>query len=70
MAERPDLRADEFIDDIPFPETQNDVKKTLGAAENYRRIHRDGVVLPLDPDRAIPTLASRRPAAARRARTK
>ena len=27
---------DEFIDDIPFPETQNYVKRILGTAEDYR----------------------------------
>lgn len=69
LADRPDLRADEFIDDIPFPETQNYVKKILGAAENYRRIYRDGLPLPVDPDRAIPSLASRR-SAARTAQTR
>ena len=37
MAERPGLARDEFIDDIPFPETQNYVKKILGTAEDYRR---------------------------------
>jgi soluble lytic murein transglycosylase len=63
LAERSGLRADEFIDDIPFPETQNYVKKILGAADNYRRIYRDGPALPVDSDRAIPSLASRRSAA-------
>jgi uncharacterized membrane protein len=35
-AERPGLDEDEFIDDIPFPETQNYVKRILGTAEDYR----------------------------------
>ena len=35
MNERPDLPQDEFIDDIPFPETQLYVKKILGTAEDY-----------------------------------
>jgi soluble lytic murein transglycosylase len=39
MAERPGLPRDEFIDDIPFPETQNYVKRILGTAEDYRRIY-------------------------------
>jgi soluble lytic murein transglycosylase len=37
--ERPGLPADEFIDDIPFPETQNYVKRILGTAEDYRRLY-------------------------------
>ncbi|MBI4477509.1 MAG: transglycosylase SLT domain-containing protein [Acidobacteria bacterium] len=39
LAERPGLEQDEFIDDIPFPETQNYVKKILGTAEDYRTIY-------------------------------
>jgi soluble lytic murein transglycosylase len=38
-AERPDLPREEFIDDIPFPETQNYVKRILGTAEDYRRLY-------------------------------
>ncbi|MFN2445990.1 MAG: transglycosylase SLT domain-containing protein [Vicinamibacterales bacterium] len=38
-AERPGLEQDEFIDDIPFPETQNYVKRILGTAEDYRRLY-------------------------------
>jgi len=42
-AERPDLEDDEFIDDIPYPETQNYVKRILGTAEDYRLLYgRDG----------------------------
>ncbi len=41
MAERGRLPQDEFIDDIPFPETQNYVKKILGTAEDYRRLYGD-----------------------------
>jgi soluble lytic murein transglycosylase len=41
-AERPGLDEDEFIDDIPFPETQNYVKRILGTAEDYRRIYGEG----------------------------
>ncbi len=37
--DRPDLPQDEFIDDIPFPETQNYVKRILGTAEDYRRLY-------------------------------
>ena len=38
-AERPSLEQDEFIDDIPFPETQNYVKRILGTAEDYRLLY-------------------------------
>jgi soluble lytic murein transglycosylase len=37
--ERPGLPPDVFIDDIPFPETQNYVKRILGTAEDYRRLY-------------------------------
>jgi len=40
--ERPGLPQDEFIDDIPFPETQNYVKRILGTAEDYRRLYGSG----------------------------
>ena len=38
-AERPGVDQDEFIDDIPFPETQNYVKRILGTAEDYRLLY-------------------------------
>ncbi len=38
-AERPTLGNEEFIDDIPYPETQNYVKRILGTAEDYRRLY-------------------------------
>jgi soluble lytic murein transglycosylase len=41
-AERPGIDQDEFIDDIPFPETQNYVKRILGTAENYRMLYAGG----------------------------
>ncbi len=37
--ERPGMAQDEFIDDIPFPETQNYVKRILGTAEDYRYLY-------------------------------
>lgn len=38
--ERPaGLPQDEFIDDIPYPETQQYVKRLLGTAEDYRRLY-------------------------------
>jgi soluble lytic murein transglycosylase len=43
MNERPNIDEDEFIDDIPYPETQNYVKRILGTAEDYRLLYgRDG----------------------------
>ena len=39
ISERPGIGRDEFIDDIPFPETQNYVKRILGTAEDYRRLY-------------------------------
>jgi soluble lytic murein transglycosylase len=44
LVERPGLDRDEFIDSIPFPETQGYVKKILGTAEDYRVLYgRTGV---------------------------
>ncbi len=45
-AESPGLTQDEFIDDIPFPETQNYVKRILGTAEDYRRLYGGGILQP------------------------
>src|SRR4030095_4977759 len=39
-ADRPGLDVEEFIDDIPFPETQNYVKRVLGTAEDYRILYK------------------------------
>jgi soluble lytic murein transglycosylase len=44
MTEAPGLPADEFIDNIPFPETQNYVKRILGTAEDYRRLYGTGLL--------------------------
>ncbi|HJR58805.1 MAG TPA: transglycosylase SLT domain-containing protein [Vicinamibacterales bacterium] len=41
-SERPGIDEDEFIDDIPFPETQNYVKRILGTAEDYRLLYGSG----------------------------
>jgi soluble lytic murein transglycosylase len=40
--EKPGLEQDEFIDDIPYAETQNYVKRILGTAEDYRRLYGNG----------------------------
>lgn len=39
QTERPGLPTEEFIDDIPYPETQLYVKKILGTSEDYRRLY-------------------------------
>jgi soluble lytic murein transglycosylase len=57
LAERPGVERDEFIEDIPFPETQNYVKRILGTAEDYRRLY--------GPD--APAAADATPAVAHRA---
>src|SRR4051812_4048588 len=55
IAAKPGLERDEFIDDIPFPETQNYVKRILGTAEDYRRLYGpDGTA---DDSDAIPAVA-------------
>jgi soluble lytic murein transglycosylase len=48
IAENPNLPADEFVDSIPFPETQNYVKRILGTAEDYRRLYGSGLLTPGD----------------------
>jgi soluble lytic murein transglycosylase len=55
-AERPGLDEDEFIDDIPFPETQNYVKRILGTAEDYRRLYAAAGGSP----RPVPSLSTAR----------
>jgi soluble lytic murein transglycosylase len=39
LRERPGLPQDEFIDDIPFPETRAYVRRILGTTEDYRRLY-------------------------------
>src|SRR2546427_11430630 len=60
ISERPGVERDEFIDDIPFPETQNYVKRILGTAEDYRRLYgpESGRVAADDTD-ATPAVARR-----------
>jgi soluble lytic murein transglycosylase len=62
--ERPGVAQDEFIDDIPFPETQNYVRRILGTAEDYRRLHgsREKVAAaPSTPAKPPPTPAPKAP---------
>lgn len=42
VRERPGLAPEVFIDDMPFPETQNYVRRILGTAEDYRRLYPSG----------------------------
>lgn len=74
-SERPGLPIDEWIDDIPFPETQNYVKRILGTAEDYRRLYGGGVLKPVPmvapapaPAKKVAPPARRRPAPATRKR--
>jgi soluble lytic murein transglycosylase len=64
LKEAPGLSDDEFIDNIPFPETQTYVKRILGTAEDYRRLYGPGGVL--DPHASlvaeIPSAPSKTPA--------
>jgi soluble lytic murein transglycosylase len=39
IGERQNLPSEEFIDDIPYPETQNYVRRILGTVEDYRRLY-------------------------------
>jgi soluble lytic murein transglycosylase len=61
ISERPGIARDEFIDDIPFPETQNYVKKILGTAEDYRRLYGPADAAHADADAvdAKPAVANR-----------
>jgi len=62
-SERPGLDQDEFIDDIPFPETQNYVKRILGTAEDYRLLYGKGGGRPIPPGLFIVSPSSAAPAA-------
>jgi soluble lytic murein transglycosylase len=48
LKESPGLPQDEFIDNIPYQETQTYVKRILGTAEDYRTLY--GPAGPLNPD--------------------
>jgi soluble lytic murein transglycosylase len=58
LNDRGQLPADEFTDDIPFPETQNYVKRILGTAEDYRHLYGGGLLDPNDSLSAQGALAS------------
>jgi soluble lytic murein transglycosylase len=63
LSERPGLPQDEFIDDIPYPETQNYVKRILGTAEDYRRLYGGGLLEPGSLKNAPPAKSLRAPKA-------
>jgi cell division septation protein DedD len=44
------VEREQFIDDIPFPETQNYVKRILGTAEDYRRLYGSDALANADVD--------------------
>jgi soluble lytic murein transglycosylase len=50
-AERPGAPMDEFVEDIPFPETQNYVKRIVGTTEDYRILY--GHLAPTVPDGVV-----------------
>jgi len=63
--ERPTLPSDEFVEEIPFAETQNYVKRILGTADDYRRLYGVGRLDPNVP-LAVPgpvTTPAKKPAA-------
>jgi soluble lytic murein transglycosylase-like protein len=67
ISERPGVDREEFIDDIPFPETQGYVKKILGTAEDYRRLYADGSTASADADVAPAVARAAKPAPAQKA---
>jgi soluble lytic murein transglycosylase len=71
ITERPGFQQDEFIDDIPYPETQNYVKRILGTADDYRRLYGGGLLVPGGRNQntapaAAGSSATPKPAAARK----
>ena len=63
LADRPGLPHDQFIDDIPYPETQNYVKRILGTAEDYRRLYSGRKLAPLTIDSVADATESLAPVA-------
>jgi soluble lytic murein transglycosylase len=58
IAERPGIDQDEWIDDIPFPETQNYVKRILGQAEDYRKLYGGPAAAAAEADVATPAVGT------------
>jgi soluble lytic murein transglycosylase len=65
--DKPGMERDEFIDDIPFPETQNYVKRILGTAEDYRRLYGADAASDEGSTDAKPAVAHDKAAAAKKA---
>jgi soluble lytic murein transglycosylase len=63
LAERPGVDREQFVEDIPFFETQNYVKRILGTAENYRRLYGGELGLAAEKADAAPPRAAARPGA-------
>ena len=63
ISERPNVDRDEFIDDIPFPETQNYVKRILGAADDYRRLYGADARVDAEEEDEVRPASVRRPSA-------
>jgi soluble lytic murein transglycosylase len=57
------MEQEEFIDDIPYPETQNYVKKILGTAEDYRQLYGSLGASATSPAKASPVKSTPRKAA-------
>jgi soluble lytic murein transglycosylase len=78
ISERPGIDQDEFIDDIPFPETQGYVKRILGTAEDYRHLYGNAAGNALAEASAAPPVSrtvapaptSKKPAPKKKAATK
>jgi soluble lytic murein transglycosylase len=68
LSERPGMPQDEFIDDIPYPETQNYVKRILGTAEDYRRLYGGGLLEPGSSLKKAPPTRTIRPTTAKPAK--
>src|SRR5262249_21886908 len=54
LSDRPGVDQDQFIDDIPFPETQGYVKRILSTAEDYRRLYSGGPLAPVSASTTLP----------------
>jgi soluble lytic murein transglycosylase len=68
LSQRHGFDQDEFIDDIPFPETQNYVKRVIGTAEDYRALY--GTLSPAERADAEVAAPAPKPVAAKVASAK
>ena len=71
-ADRPGMPQDEFIDDLPFAETQSYVRRILGTAEDYRRLYGGASATPAppvsDPNQPKPVIIRQPPVKRQRTR--